>query len=198
MCRKKDKLKRTIGMASMALLLFSYETACSWVVQSTNVLTTALWKQPAEYFRTVFNDCFLWQTFVQGYTCQIFVSSLRSCSHDSHTWPLDVPDDPVYPHTRYPSAVKHKHVEEKQDRQRTYNVRMRRVHETIVAVEKQCVLHISVRMGNNERVHACEWVGARARACASARVALIIQHATRRHTVICGLSGSTIFFDVVS
>jgi hypothetical protein len=37
-------------------------------------------------------------------------------------------------------------------------------------------------------------VGSRAQACAFARVALIILHATRRHIIICGLSGSTIFF----
>ena len=30
------------------------------------------------------------------------------------------------------------------------------------------------------------------------RVALLIQHATRRHIVVCGLSGSTIFFDITS
>jgi hypothetical protein len=29
-----------------------------------------------------------------------------------------------------------------------------------------------------------------------ARVALLIQHATHRRIVICGLSGSTIFFDI--
>jgi hypothetical protein len=37
-----------------------------------------------------------------------------------------------------------------------------------------------------------------ARACACARVALIIQHATRRHIVICGLSGFTIFVNIIS
>jgi hypothetical protein len=40
-------------------------------------------------------------------------------------------------------------------------------------------------------------VGARARACAGARVALRDQHAKRRHIAICGLFGSTIFFDIV-
>jgi hypothetical protein len=40
---------------------------------------------------------------------------------------------------------------------------------------------------------------ARARECAFARVALLIQHATRmRHIVIGGLSGSTILFDIIS
>jgi hypothetical protein len=41
-------------------------------------------------------------------------------------------------------------------------------------------------------------VGARAMACACARVALLIQHATRRHIANCGLSGSTTFFDIIS
>jgi hypothetical protein len=47
-------------------------------------------------------------------------------------------------------------------------------------------------------VCVCVWsvVGTRAQAHACARVALIIQHATHRHIVIRGLSGSTIFFDV--
>jgi hypothetical protein len=39
-------------------------------------------------------------------------------------------------------------------------------------------------------------VGARALACVCRRVALLIQHATRRHIAICGLSGSTTFFDI--
>ena len=43
-------------------------------------------------------------------------------------------------------------------------------------------------------------VGARAleRACAFSHVALITQHATRHHAAICGLSGSTKFFDIIS
>jgi hypothetical protein len=41
-------------------------------------------------------------------------------------------------------------------------------------------------------------LGAWARACACARVALIIQHATRRHIVICGLCGYTKVFDIMS
>ena len=43
-------------------------------------------------------------------------------------------------------------------------------------------------------VCACMGVGARALACACASVALRIQHAARRHIVICGLSGATILF----
>jgi hypothetical protein len=41
----------------------------------------------------------------------------------------------------------------------------------------------------------CMGVGARALACVCVRVVLI-QHAT--HRVICGLSGSVIFFDIIS
>jgi hypothetical protein len=55
------------------------------------------------------------------------------------------------------------------------------------------------------RVCVCGWVsacvcvdvGTRARTSACACVALIIQHATRRH-IVCGLSGSTIIFDITS
>jgi hypothetical protein len=41
-------------------------------------------------------------------------------------------------------------------------------------------------------------VGALALECACALIFLIIQHAMRRHIVTCDLSGSTIFFDIVS
>ena len=58
------------------------------------------------------------------------------------------------------------------DRQRTYNVTLRCVRATTVAVEKKYVLHIL-----------------------SVFVALGVQHAMRmRHNVICGLSRSTNFF----
>jgi hypothetical protein len=40
-------------------------------------------------------------------------------------------------------------------------------------------------------------MGARTRACACARVALP-SHGTRRHIVICDLSGFTTFFDMIS
>jgi hypothetical protein len=33
---------------------------------------------------------------------------------------------------------------------------------------------------------------------ARARLALLTQHAVRRHIVMCGLSGSTTFFDIIS
>jgi hypothetical protein len=48
------------------------------------------------------------------------------------------------------------------------------------------------------RSHLCvEWVSVGA-GDACARVALITRHATCRHIVICGLSVSTIFFDIIS
>jgi hypothetical protein len=46
------------------------------------------------------------------------------------------------------------------------------------------------------RVHTC--VGAQAQACAFARVALLVQHAPCMLHIACGLSGSTMFFDLVS
>jgi hypothetical protein len=67
---------------------------------------------------------------------------------------------------------------------------MTRVSETIVAVEKQEELHISALA--RARVYA------RLRASACARVCLLTQYTTRRHIVICGLSGSIIFFDITS
>jgi hypothetical protein len=80
---------------------------------------------------------------------------------------------------------------------------MRRVHVTIVAVEKQKVLHICVcvRVCAVAAVWACVcvrpcvcvWLGGWVSACT--RLALLIQHATHiRHIVICSLSGSTTFF----
>jgi hypothetical protein len=78
----------------------------------------------------------------------------------------------------------------KPDRQCTYYVTLRRFHESNVAVEKQYYIFVCVR--------ACVRVGSQALACGCARTALIIQHATRRHIPICGLSGSTNIFDIIS
>jgi hypothetical protein len=74
-----------------------------------------------------------------------------------------------------------------------YDIILRRVYETIVAVQKQN-LCVCACVG----VRVCVGVGARARACACKRVALLIQHATCSHIVICDLSGSTMFFDIIS
>ena len=67
-------------------------------------------------------------------------------------------------------------IDQKQDRQCTYT--LRRINETIVALDKQYDLHVCV----------CVCVVARALACACASVALLILHAACiRHIVICGL-----------
>ena len=71
-----------------------------------------------------------------------------------------------------------------------HNLTLGRVYETTHVVERQKVLHISVYVWTG--------VGTQTRACACARVALIIQHATLRRIVICGLSGSATFFDIIS
>jgi hypothetical protein len=71
-----------------------------------------------------------------------------------------------------------------------YNVTLRPVQGTIAAVESnKYYIFLCVCV----RPRACVVVGARARTCACSRVALLIQHATHR-----GLSGSTIFFDIIS
>jgi hypothetical protein len=44
----------------------------------------------------------------------------------------------------------------------------------------------------------CVWGGARARACAFARVALLIRHEKGIRHIVCDLSGSTTFFDIIS
>jgi hypothetical protein len=84
----------------------------------------------------------------------------------------------------------------KQQGQCAYNVTLRRIYETTVTVEKQRVLHISVC------VYVCVGVGvgvgARTRACSCATVALLMKHATRIRRIVFGLSGSAIFFDIIS
>ena len=74
----------------------------------------------------------------------------------------------------------------KQDRQCAYSITLGSVRATISAVEKEKVSHIK-----------CVCESARARVCMY--VALGIQHAKRmRRIAICGLSGLTIFFHIIS
>jgi hypothetical protein len=86
----------------------------------------------------------------------------------------------------------------KQDRQCTYNVTPMRFYETILAMEKQLELHISVC--TRARARACVCVcscGTRARQCACARVALLTQDAKRHHIHICGLDISNTLIDII-
>jgi hypothetical protein len=92
----------------------------------------------------------------------------------------------------------------KQGRQCTHNVKLRRVSESLLLWEKQYYIFVCVRACVQAWMYecacTCEFPGTWACVCASARVALRIQHAARmRHTVvICGLSGSTKVFDIIS
>ena len=101
----------------------------------------------------------------------------------------------------------------KKDRQCTHNVTFRHVYETIVAVGKQQVLQIVLRVRARPwvrifvcvrasgcvhvfvcaRVCVCE----RGRACSCALVAILIQNVMRRCHVVCGFSLST-FFGIIS
>ena len=67
---------------------------------------------------------------------------------------------------------------------------------TIVVVQKQYVLHISVCVWL--RARACVGMGARAMGRACKRVALLIRHAKHPYSANFGLSGATIFFDIIS
>ena len=87
-----------------------------------------------------------------------------------------------------------------QDRQCTYDVTMRRVHETIVVVEEQLVLNISlcvrVCARANERVPGSVGVCMRVRACSCVYPAC--NSYAPYCDVICGPSGSNSFFDIIS
>ena len=74
---------------------------------------------------------------------------------------------------------------------------MRRVHETTVALESsKYYIFLCVCV----RARVCVWVcmGARAQACSCMRVGLLIQYATYRRHTVCVLSGSAIFFEIIS
>jgi hypothetical protein len=86
-----------------------------------------------------------------------------------------------------------------------HKVTLRHFRETVVAVENQQVLHISLYIcacARTRRASAYVFirpcVSARALGCACARVALIIQHATRRHIANCDLWFHHILFDIIS
>jgi hypothetical protein len=75
---------------------------------------------------------------------------------------------------------------------RKVTVAVKDVRKVTVAVKKQKALLLNIS------VCACVVVGTRSRECDFARVVLLIQHAKlMRHIVICGLSGSTTFFDII-
>jgi hypothetical protein len=93
----------------------------------------------------------------------------------------------------------------KNKRRCTYNETLRRLHETIVRFSRFSVyvcVNVRARVYAREkgRLRACAWVWVwvHGRWRVLARVALVIQHATPRHFVICGPSGSTVFFDIIS
>ena len=54
------------------------------------------------------------------------------------------------------------------------------------------------REGERIRVRAGVDMGAQARACVCARVALITQHATHMRHLVCGLTCSSILFNIIS
>ena len=93
----------------------------------------------------------------------------------------------------------------KQDRQRTYNVTLRRVRETLLPWKSNqyciflCVFaHAWVTACACVRLYVCVcflgvWVHGRGRVRACARVVLLIQYATYRHIVIYGLCLHHIF-----
>ena len=67
-----------------------------------------------------------------------------------------------------------------------------------MAAEKIGITHFCVCVRALAGESARARVDTRAQKCAYARGALLIQHAMRRHNVICGLSGSTTFFNIIS
>jgi hypothetical protein len=107
----------------------------------------------------------------------------------------------------------------KQEMQCTYDVTLRCLHETIVAVEsnkyyiflcvcvRACV--VGTRAGEDMLMSTCVLcvcvcayarasTHTQARTCACARVGLLIQYATRRRHIVRVLSGSTRLFEIIS
>ena len=84
-------------------------------------------------------------------------------------------------------------------RQCTYHVILRCFHKIMFAVEEQLLL-ISVFTCASARgwVRVCVGEGRRKPACAYACLAILIQHVTRGHIVICGLSDVTVFYSIIS
>ena len=77
------------------------------------------------------------------------------------------------------------------------NIPLKSFRETTLAVDKR-VLHIFQCVCVRARVRSV-CVCARAQTCACARIALLIQYATRTcQIVIYGVSGSAIFFDIIT
>jgi hypothetical protein len=79
-----------------------------------------------------------------------------------------------------------------------YNITLRCVSETTVAVEKHYISHISVC--ESTLMYVCRWVRARWRECVLVSVYLYLSSMQHTYTifVICGLCGSTTFFDTTS
>ena len=79
-------------------------------------------------------------------------------------------------------------------------------YETIVAVEKQQVLHISVcvraSVGACVCAYVCGWLPGRVGVCMHMRACSLAYPACNAHApyyiVICGFSGSTVFCDIIS
>jgi hypothetical protein len=77
------------------------------------------------------------------------------------------------------------------------NVTLMHIHKTTVAMEIN-KYYIFLCVCVCVRARACVCVGAQARACACVRVGFLIQYATHRCHIVCVLSGSTIFFYIIS
>jgi hypothetical protein len=90
----------------------------------------------------------------------------------------------------------------KQYRQCTYNVTLRRVHETIFAVEKQLVLHFGQCVHACTCLRACMWVPGRVVVSIRIRAYSLANPAHNAYAPYCdvirGPSVCTTFFDIIS